>query len=146
MKVEVIILFTDKMNLYRQYRSLLCPVCGKDLLLNPKNAHVIYVKKKNGPRAVIIYDFYWACKGLCEQSLNNKHDKNAIFSREEIADLIIPFNFINFMLGNLHAIHDSLVIYEQSPFDNMKFFISRIAQLSVREQDIEEINRIDRWL
>jgi len=138
-------MFADKINLYRQYRPLQCAACSKDLLLHPKDAHVVYVKKKSSGDTVVITDFYWACKGSCEHSLNIKQSKDALLSREEIGELTIPYNFINFVLGNLQVIHNSHLRYEDSAFENMKFFISRVAQFAVREQYEDEIKKLLKW-
>ncbi len=86
------------------YHPLKCMYCGEDLLQHNRiqdyKGIIVFVSdykymQNNNYENELIFDIYWACKGKCDQILENRYRKlGGSTSWEDISDIIIPSKYL----------------------------------------------------
>jgi hypothetical protein len=144
-------LFSDQVTLH-------CKNCGRDLLVAKEGIVVIWKRQISDTlqSQTHVEDFYWCCKGNCDQLLklrfSNEHSGSHIFdSWEDIPDIGIPTMFIRWVMAAFNESRAG-VSYSDSAFENYKQFIlalfpyvSRNITATEREK-IAAIQRIPAFL
>lgn len=137
-------------NIFNEYEPLPCRACGKDLLdknLVDKYGGIVVFVHDNDP----IYEngktkyvqIYCACKGECDAWLEQKvYAKKYSTSWNDISDLIIPTNYLKFIMSVLNRIRSGQDIYTDEAFEQLKRFILDIGQIALKEQSSKDIKRI----
>lgn len=83
-------------NIYPKNIGLYCASCGIDLL---KSHNGIVVLLEDYTVHEIIH-VYWCCKGICDQKLQRKHNReNLIDLWDDIEDLRIPMGFMRWLIN-----------------------------------------------
>lgn len=134
-------------NLFSKYIPLKCSCCGKDLLNieNFNNANIVFIEdtanEELGKSKYV--DIYFACKGTCDEKLQS-HYYSLGYSNgwEDISDLIIPYKYLQWIIGILNGIYSNEVEYSEKAFDKLKDFIIAISQIVLKNQSEEDIRRI----
>ncbi len=139
---------------FDSYLPLKCQNCDTDLL------YKIYEKNFTGLIAFVhdfqkiedegvikyedkIYDIYWACKGQCDKSLENKFFQtyNVGTAWEDIDDLVMPAHFIKWVLAILNRLENKKDNYSPEAYKKLKYFIMAISQKVLREMTEDEKTR-----
>lgn len=138
-------------NLLSQYMPLKCDVCGKDLLhtdiVDKYTGVVVFVedtayRKQNYLKNKYV-DIYFACKGRCDDTLQEYHySKGHSNGWQDISDLIIPFKFLQFYMGILNRIRDGEDIYTDETYEKLKHFLISISQIVMKNQSEHDLQRI----
>lgn len=135
-----------KSNLYPEYRPLPCFHCGSDLLKKPATSTMAFVKQKGAINPAVVIDFYWTCTGECEQKVElDFQNKNCIITKENLASISIPYNFLHWMLANFELIHKTYLVYEPLAFSRLKLFLSTVPQLSFRDHNENDFKQMNHW-
>ena len=138
-------------NLLTQYMPLRCRVCGKDLLqrdvLDSYSGIVVFAYDynyyKNNEAKSFYTDVYCVCKGECDSKMEClKAEENAITGWEDISDLVIPMRFLEFVMAIMNRLRDDEDIYTDEAYDNLKEIIISIAQITMKNQSMKDIQRI----
>src|SRR5439155_7416146 len=120
-----------------------CCACGKDLLSSPGVA--VYLRERTAAGTEgDIFDFYWACKGRCDEEMRRRVGRPYNDSWMDIEDLRIPFMFVRFVSVTLNRMRAGLDVYSDTAFEREKEFIIRLSQSVVRETTDEEWERLER--
>lgn len=143
--------------LFGEFIPLTCPVCGKEIiesLYNEVQESVIVsvikddeieepLSDKKKPKKVI--DIYWACKGNCDEILQNRYLKTfgATTEWEDISDIMIPVKFLQWIFAIMNEIRDGDIIYSDGAFEKEKRFIMAMSQRVLREMTEEEYGVIN---
>ena len=136
-------------NVFNKYEPLCCDACGKDLLdkniVDKYDGVVVFVEdyksyQENGKRK---YErIYYACKGKCDSLLEKKaYAQGYSTSWNDISDIIIPTNYMKFIMGILNGLHRGRDEYSEEAFEKLKEFILDVGQMTLRQQSIKEIKR-----
>ena len=81
-----------------------------------------------------IKEIYFACKGACDESLEHKYMSSGfITSWKDISDIMIPTEYLNWIMGVLNRIRSTEYVYSDIAFETLKQFILRVSQYVVRE-------------
>lgn len=130
------------------YLPLICENCGKDLLesLFSDNHPGVIVKlcrpKEDPGDMDAIHDIYIACKGECDEQLQNKHCSatglNAA-SWVNLTDLVSPPLYLGYILSILEQMADDRTVYTPSAMEKETHLIRAMAQRCLREPIEEEI-------
>lgn len=138
-------------NLLEEYSPLRCQVCGRDLLqrdiLDQYKGIVVFVQdmeyyeKSEGRNKFT--DVYCVCKGSCDRKMNSvTRTYSYITSWEDISDLVIPFQFLKFVIAIMNRIRSSKDIYTDEAYDNLKRIIISLAQITMKRQSEKDIKRV----
>ena len=138
-------------NLLTEYVPLKCNKCGRDLLnrnvLEDYDGVVVFVEdieyfRLNYPKTKFV-DIYFACKGTCDEDLEDYHFKlGRTNGWEDISDLIIPYKFLQFLMSIMNRIRAEEDIYTDEAFEKLKDFIIALSQIVMKNQSEEDIKRI----
>lgn len=130
-------------NLFDKYKPLVCCYCGKDLL-SEKTGIIAFVEDiDSGESSNKIIDIYWACKGDCDDILENRYIKKGLITEwEDISDIIIPYKYLKWNIAIMNRLRDKDDDYDQKAFEKLKEFIIGISQLALRNQSDDDIKRI----
>lgn len=138
-------------NLLTEYVPLKCNKCGRDLLhrnvLEDYDGVVVFVEdiefyESNYPKTKFV-DIYCACKGTCDEDLEDYHFKLGHTNGwEDISDLIIPYKFLQFLMSIMNRIRAEEDIYTDEAFEKLKDFIIALSQIVMKNQSEEDIKRI----
>lgn len=138
-------------NILTDYHSLNCRYCGKDLLnhesISKYSGIVAFVndrcfKKENDYEKEHIIDVYWACKGRCDNILQNKYRAIGGWTGwEDISDIIIPSKYLDWNISIMNRLRDGSTIYKEEAYNNLREFIVRVSQFVLRQQTDEQISR-----
>lgn len=132
-------------NLLEDYKPLCCECCGKDLLENPDNYEgiVVFATSLNEDKSKAkIVDIYFSCKGNCDDYLDEKAWNNGCTTAwEDISDVIIPFEYLKFIMAILNRLKNQVDIYEEDAYKKLKEFIIAISQIVLRTQSDADIQR-----
>ncbi|WP_270215442.1 hypothetical protein [Clostridium butyricum] len=136
-------------NLFSKYVPLKCSCCGKDLLaknnLNDYNGVIVFLEDTshtNINKSKYI-DVYFACKGICDDKLQSYYYSQGYSNGwEDISDLIIPYKYLQWIIGILNGLYSNEVEYTEQAFSKLKDFIISISQIVLKNQSQEDIHRI----
>ncbi len=130
------------------YLPLLCDSCGKDLLdsLFADNHPGVIVKlcrPKEAPEDIdSIHDIYVACKGECDERLQNTHCSNTGMSAASwvnLIDLVSPLRYLDYVLSIVENVADNRTIYSPTALEKELHLIRSFAQRTLREPIDEDI-------
>jgi len=127
-------------NVFSTSPTLKCKNCGHELLSIPASGIVVawvdHTKNKTE-------EFYWCCKGGCDQHLSYKRrNSNLSDEWEDIPDFAIPLVFARWMMTPLNELRSGHQ-YSDEAFDALKEFILSIYPFVARHATEEEANRIN---
>jgi len=132
-------------NVLETYTPINCEYCGKDLLFSMfeenYSANLIVVnERKDGKNH--IEKIYCACKGKCDRILEDKYSKTGkLASWNDLSDLIIPEEFLRYLMAVLNRIKDGDDIYTNEAFEQQKEFIIALSQKVFRATTKSEKQR-----
>lgn len=136
--------------IYGKYYPLKCEVCGKDLIKKgvADNYQGIvalaldmdYFNKTDGEEKIT--QVYCACKGKCDRIMESRCTGNVITKWQDISDLTIPYQFLNWVMGILNQIREGKVIYTDEAFEQIKKVTLNIAQVVMRQPSVKEMQRV----
>ncbi len=138
-------------NLFSKYIPLKCQVCGKDLLqrdmLDKYRGIVVFAWDKDYYARVDgknrFTEIYCVCKGNCDKKKElMMRSIGYITSWQDISDLIIPTQFLKFIMGIINRLKEQTDVYEEEAFEELKNIIILIAQITMKRQSESEIERI----
>ena len=138
--------------LFNEYEPLACTHCGKDILseevLGNKGALIGMVRdtefsKANDYHIDKFVDIYFACKGKCDRSLEHSYFKTYghISGWKDLEDLMIPVEYMRWMMSWLNNYQEKKIIVEEKAFDNLKIAIMTIGQFVMRDLTDKEVTR-----
>ncbi len=139
-------------NIFTEYEPLNCKYCGEDLLNQKKIekfggiivfvSDIKFMKEHNFEKEKIM-DVYWACKGKCDHILENRYrTKGGSTGWEDISDIVIPSKYLNWNMSILNGIQSGHTYYEEKAFKNLREFIVKTSQITLKQQTEEQINRL----
>jgi hypothetical protein len=131
--------------------SLKCKYCEKELLTHTENGIIILWYKRNKDycnpdEKDVIEEIYWTCKGNCDRKLEReREDKPWVDTWEDISDIIIPVNFIRWIMVILNKLYSGTVFSEDA-FLRIKEFLLNLFPFVTRDLSTEEKERIESLL
>jgi hypothetical protein len=137
-------------NIFNEYASLKCEVCGKDLLesdtIHGYSAVVVlafdtdYYYEKNIHRYKKVY---WSCKGACDKKLQQETYSDGLSNGwEDISDLSIPYQFLKWNMAILNRLRSGVDEYDDEAFKQLKEFIICMCQIVYKNQSESDLKRI----
>jgi Restriction endonuclease len=126
-------------NIFTTSPTLKCKNCGFELLSIPASGIVVAWIDHTKNRTE---EFYWCCKGKCDQHLAHQR-RNSGFTDEweDIPDVAIPLVFTRWIMSPLNELHGGHQYSEQA-FEALKQFILSVYPFVAREATDEEVERI----
>jgi hypothetical protein len=90
-----------------------------------------------------IIDVYYSCKGKCDHFIENHYRSKGLMTKwEDISDIIIPLKYLSWNIAILNGIRSNRTNYDDIAFKNLKFFIIKISQITLKQQTEEQIERL----
>lgn len=142
-----------------EYQPLACKVCGKDLLeklYRGEDGILGLVRRikdeEEDERTEKMYirrieAVYWACKGACDQTMEDRYASRGMISGwEDITDLAIPAFYLKFFFSLMNNIRDGRSVFTDEAYEQMKTFLFAMAQKVLRETTGKEGERVERLL
>ena len=136
-------------NLLAEYHPLRCKVCGRDLLqrdvLDTYNGIMVLVqdtqyRRENGKNKYV--DVYCVCKGSCDRKMEAAAwSGKYITGWNDISDLVIPVEFLKFVIAIMNRLRAEADIYTEEAFNNLKEIIISLAQIVMKRQSERDIRR-----
>lgn len=141
-------------NLLKKYQPLQCKVCGKDLLQKDIVGNYTGNLVLTEDRQFFIENMktqytgaYCVCKGKCDTILSHKANADGqSTSWEDISDLIIPVQYLKFVMSIMNNMYDNSAVFTKDAFEEIKAIIVALAQISMRPQTENDIRRIESLL
>lgn len=130
-----------------EYQPLPCKVCGKDLLSgmfeSNHSANIIQVYRWDTEKKIsYIEDVYCCCKGECDRRLEvSVHAKHLLSGWEDLSDLVIPINFLRYVLAAMNRIRAGHDIYTDQAYEKEKDVLMALAQKVLRATTERERER-----
>ena len=139
---------------FDHYLPLECQYCHTDLLkkiyedtftgliafvyksetITNENGESIYVEMNE--------DIYWACKGECDERIENRlRLKKKSTGWEDIDDLVIPAHYVKWVLVVMNGIEKGKAKYTPEAYKKLKYFIMALSQKVMREMTVKERER-----
>lgn len=130
--------------IFATHPSLNCRHCGKDLLA-PKPSGIVVIWQSRGDRGKKhVDDFYWCCKGHCDEVLRSlPREKGLVDGWEDIPDVAIPLLFARWVMVTLNEFQGGDT-YSPEAFDQLKEFMLSIYPYVARHPTRREIERMKR--
>lgn len=138
-------------NLLSEYAPLRCKVCGKDLLhrdiLDKYKGIVVFVQntdyyRRNGGKKMYT-EVYCVCKGDCDKKMRTlARPYKYITSWNDISDLVIPVQFLKFVLAIMNRVRVFEDVYTDEAYEDLKGIIISLAQITMKRQSEQDINRV----
>ena len=133
-----------------QYEPLNCDHCGKDLL------HALFKEEYRGIIVFVtsfsdgegedvdrIKDIYCACKGDCDRTLQSQaRKKGCITIWYDISDLVIPLQYLRFVINILNLIRAGEYVYDEDAYKKLRNIIIFLGQKVFRFTTKEERQRV----
>ena len=69
-------------------------------------------------------------------------DSGFITSWEDIGDLVMPQRFLQWVLSIMNLIRSGDLVFEDSAYERLTYFISAVSQIVLRESTEEENQRL----
>lgn len=138
---------------FDNYLPIKCVTCGKDLLLSlfteDYEGNIIFVKdldSKIMPQE--IEDILFVCKGDCGRALTKElRNKNKYTSWNDISDIVMPPEFIRFIISVLNQTRDvEDTKFSDKAFSKLIDFIMAISQKVLRSTTEQERERFKELL
>lgn len=137
-------------NLFSDQDTLRCINCDTDLLSENEGIVVIWkdLRYDTPESQNHVEDFYWCCKGNCDQILQQRFfgehtGSHAIDMWEDIPDIRIPIMFVRWVLATFNELRAG-VMYEDSAFENYKQFMLTLFPYVSRNMTAKEKEKIAR--
>ena len=135
-----------------EYLPIKCKVCNKDLLMSlfeeDYNAIITFVSNidnKANPHKIISVNCL--CKGDCDDKMENLLFKQKkVTSWNDISDLIIPQEFLNFVFSIMKEMREGFTVYTDEAFEELKYIITGLSQKVLRTTTEREKERIKELL
>lgn len=138
-------------NLLSKYEPLRCKVCGKDLLhrdmLDKYEGIVVFVQDMDYYRCNAgknkYTEVYCVCKGICDRKMEAiARSYGNITGWNDISDLVIPIQFLKFVLAIMNRIREYEDVYTDEAHGDLKNIIISLAQITMKGQSEKDINRV----
>ena len=136
--------------IYSKYYSLKCEVCGKDLIKRSVSDNYLglvvlvrdmdYFDETNGGEKIT--QVYCVCKGQCDHVMESRCKGHVITQWQGISDLIIPYQYLKWVMGILNQIRECSVKYTDEAYEQIKTVTLNIAQVVMRQPSVKEIQRV----
>lgn len=149
--------FPNYANLHRtphllngEYLPIRCDHCGRDLLEllfseDRKGVVVRLRRRKNAPDEMeFIHDVYVACKGECDERLQEKYCSGAplsTFGWMSLSDLVMPSNYLERLISLLDQLGRDEVAFSAQALEKEKYLFRALAQRTLREPTDGELKR-----
>lgn len=129
-------------NVFTEYQPLPCVQCGKDLLATKQGVYV-FVTDHKGDKVDEIKDFYCACKRDCDRTMEKYYwDKyHYITQWSDISDILIPVEYLRKTMAIMNGLRSGDSVYTDEAFDKLKNLLLVTAQLVVKKQTPEQVER-----
>ena len=137
-------------NLFDRYSPLRCRVCGKDLIrgdiVDKKEGNIVFVYDRKFYEESLdkmrYVDIYCVCKGECDDKMERwAYSNNCATSWNDISDLIIPIEYLKFLMAIMNRMRTGKDIYTDEAYDKLKEILICLSQIVFRHQTEEEIKR-----
>lgn len=113
-----------------------CSYCQKNLLIFPEKALLGIVK--NTQRG-IISDLFFACNDGCQHMIEESYeDMGYKVEYEMLRLLMIPSNYLSWMIGNFDVIRNKYGAYEDEAYQKLRELFVTIAPYVMREPTLTE--------
>ena len=88
-------------------------------------------------------EVYCVCKGTCDRKMEAlaRPYKN-ITGWNDISDLVIPVQFLKFVLAIMNRIREHKDVYTDEAYEDLKSIIISLAQITMKRQTKHDINRV----
>ena len=136
-------------NVFAQNTPIVCEYCGKDLLIgdNDMSIYALFGKRSvlgDGTIKRTIEDMYFACKGECDDKLNQKYKDSGLSENgwDDIRDLTIPSVWITRLMAFINEIHQEQKIKDPA-FTKMKQMFICTYPYVARNLTTKEKERIE---
>jgi hypothetical protein len=134
-----------------KYIPLHCVICEKDLLealyREEQTAIVALVRRYNksneGEPSAYIDDVYWACKGACDEKVENMYREQGPIGTpwRDISDLANPALFLDWIFYHMINLQNHELPYTDSAFHKLLRVIVALSQKNLREMTAKERER-----
>ena len=134
------------------YQPLTCIICGKDLLkelyVNEDCGHLIYVRDIQPPgTACPFVKVCVACKKGCDRAVQiQSASQKRITSWKDLSDLVIPPEFMRYMLSTMNRLRAGYDTYTDEAFSQEKDIMICLAQRVLRMTTERERQKFARLL
>lgn len=132
-----------------RYLPLNCAVTGDDLLeiLYQKkySANLIFINKDDGSeRWRTVVGVYWVLKEKNETLMQRVRPSGSglLDSWDDLGDLVMPPRFLQWVFSIMNRIRSGDIVFEDSAYERLTYFISAVAQIVLRESTEEEYRRL----
>lgn len=149
-------------NIFSEYEPLSCSYCGKDILKHTEEERYSSIlgfvrdyefSKGNNYQIDNFVNLYFACKGNCDDKLDERYSKQGYMTDwKDIGDLIIPVEYIRWYMALINNLYEGTVVFEKIAFEKIKKALMSIAQYVMRDaNDIEKdrlssLDQLPEWL
>lgn len=136
--------------IHDEYMPIKCDHCGNDLLetLFSEDQQGVVVRlrrrKKTPDEMEVISDVYFACKGVCDEQLQNVYCNGTLLSAaswSSLADLVMPPVFLERICLLLEQIGKDETAFAPQALSKELYLIRALAQTALRESSEGEIQR-----
>lgn len=126
-------------NVFSASPTLRCKNCGNELLSIPASGIVVaWIDHKTNKTE----EFYWCCKGRCDQYLAHKRRNSGLSDEwEDIPDVAIPLVFARWIMTPLNELRSGHQ-YSDESFGALKEFILSVYPFVARDATEQESERI----
>lgn len=127
-----------------KFVSLKCDCCGRDLFEDVEKGlqdSVIASVEKYENGKIYIKDLYVACKGLCDDKLENKCRQlyKCGTSWNDLTDLASPIHYLHYIMCLINQLHDNdHYVYSKNAIEKEKKLLMAMGQKAFHEVTDEE--------
>lgn len=132
-----------------KYVPLKCNRCDNDLLETihekPYQGLVGIVSKRDHEKEQdVVYEVYWACKGKCDHSIEQRYREKhngAMAKWEDLSDLVIPLTYLSWVITSMNELHTGKTRYSDSAHAQHRHLLMALSQRVFREMTEAERER-----
>lgn len=89
-------------------------------------------------------DIYCVCKGECDRKMETVAKEHGyVTSWNDVSDLVIPIEFLKFVIAIMNRMRNSDDIYTDEAYENLKGIIIALAQITMKRQSERDIQRLN---
>ena len=89
-------------------------------------------------------DVYCVCKGDCDRKMDYiARSHGNVTSWNDISDLVIPVQFLKFVIAIMNRMRNAGDIYGDEAYENLKGIIIGLAQIAMKRQSEKDIRRAE---
>lgn len=128
-----------------EYQPLYCKLCGKDLLIElfkeGCGGNIVYAHNTNKHK---IESVYCVCSKDCDKTYERDLylSKGYITKWHSLKDLLIPVEFLRYIITSMNRIRDGLDTYTEEAYVQKKEILIKLSQRILRYTTSSEMERV----